>query len=87
MAEIIENATLRNIPFWICLIVSIGLMIAGFFVPPTGEIDGSVLKGVGELIGFAALWIVLYAIRKGVDVKLQHGNTSVTAGDLDGSDK
>lgn len=82
MADIIKDATLRNTPFWICLVFSIMLIVAGFLVPPTGEIDGSVLKAVGELFGFATLWVVYYAIRKGVDIKLQHGKTSVTAGDL-----
>ena len=33
----------KTIPFWICLICSIGLLVGGFFMPPKGEIDGSVL--------------------------------------------
>ena len=37
----------KTIPFWICLIVSIGLIVAGFCVPPMGIIDGSVLTAVG----------------------------------------
>ena len=44
-----------TIIFWICLAVSAGLLIAGFIVPPTGVIDGTVLSGVGELFAFAAL--------------------------------
>jgi hypothetical protein len=81
----IEEATLRNIPFWVCLCISITLMVAGFIVPPTGEIDGSVLKGIGELFGFAALYTVWLAIKRGVDAKVQHGNTSLTIGDIDGA--
>lgn len=81
----IEEATLRNIPFWVCLCISITLMVAGFIVPPTGEIDGSVLKGIGELFGFAALYTVWLAIKRGVDAKVQHGNTSLTIGDIDGT--
>ena len=45
----------KTIPFWICLIVSIGLIVAGFCVPPMGIIDGSVLTAVGILFGFASL--------------------------------
>lgn len=45
----------KTTAFWICLIVSVGLFIGGFFVPPTGVIDGSVLKAVGMLLGFGAL--------------------------------
>ena len=44
-----------KIVFFICLIVSLGLFVGGFFVPPMGEIDGSILKAVGELLGFATL--------------------------------
>lgn len=82
--ERIEEATLRNVPFWVCLGFAIALIVAGFIVPPTGVVDGSVLKGVGELFGFAALYTVWLAIRRGVDAKVQHGNTSLTIGDLDG---
>lgn len=82
MADVVKDATLKNVAFWICLFFAIGLIVAGFFVPPTGEIDGSVLKAVGELFGFATLWVVYYGIRKGVDVRLQHGKTSLMAGDL-----
>ena len=82
----ITRATLKNVPFWVCLSISIALIIAGFCVPPHGEIDGSVLTAVGELFGFAALWTVWHAIHKGIDAKVQHGNTSVTIGDLKSND-
>lgn len=82
MADVVKNATIKNVAFWICLFFSIGLIIAGFFTPPMGDIDGSVLTAVGELFGFATLYVVYNAIEKGIDIKLQHGNTSVTAGDL-----
>lgn len=36
----------------IAFVVGIGLMIAGFIVPPTGIISGSVLTGTGELFTF-----------------------------------
>ena len=45
----------KTFAFWVCLIVSVGLFIGGFFVPPMGVIDGSVLKAVGILFGFGAL--------------------------------
>ena len=83
MAEIIKSATLRNTPFWVCLCISIALIVAGFCVPPTGVIDGSVLKGVGELFGFAALYTVWLAIKKGTNAKVRHGKTSLTVGGKD----
>lgn len=82
MAEQIKQATLRNVPFWVCLGFSIALLVAGFLTPPLAKIDGSILTGVGELFGFAALWTVWHAILKGVDAKVQHGKTSVTVGNL-----
>ena len=82
MAEIVKNATMKNPAFWVCLLFSIGLVVTGFFLPPTAEISGSVLTAVGELFAFATLEVVYHAIRKGIDAKVQHGNTSVTIGDL-----
>jgi len=50
-----QEAKRKSIAFWMTLVTSIGLIIAGFCVPPTGVIDGSVLKSVGLLLGFATL--------------------------------
>ena len=63
--------------FWVCLIFSIGLILGSFFVPPMGVIDGSILAGVGELFGFATLATVIEAIKKGSDVTISHGSTTV----------
>lgn len=82
MAEIIKKATVGNPIFWVCFTICAGLIIAGFCVPPTGVIDGSVLKGVGELFAFPTLWTVGRAIDKGLDARLRHGKTEVVIGDL-----
>ena len=82
MAEIVRKNTIGNPVFWISFILCAGLLIAGFLVPPTGEIDGSVLTGVGELFAFPTLWTIWRAIDKGLDAKLKHGNTEVIIGDL-----
>lgn len=83
MAEVVKSATMRNPAFWVCLAISIALVVAGFLVPPTGKIDGSVLTAVGELFGFATLEVVYIAIKKGVDASIRHGKTEVAIGDLD----
>ena len=36
----------------IAFLVGIGLTIAGFCVPPTGVVDGTVLTALGELLTF-----------------------------------
>lgn len=82
MAEIVRKSTLGNAAFWVCLVISLSLIIAGFIVPPTGKIDSSVLMAVGELFGFATLFVVFTAIERGVNAKIQHGKTSMTIGDL-----
>ena len=82
MAEIVKKATIKNPAFWVCLILSIALIAAGFCTPPMAKIDGSVLTAVGELFGFATLEVIYHAIRKGVDAKVKHGNTELIVGDF-----
>ena len=52
MLKYIENV---DVVFWIAFIISIGLIVVGFFVPPVGVIDGSVLTGTGILSAFVEL--------------------------------
>lgn len=87
MAEIIKTATRHNIPFWVCLSVSIALIVAGFLVPPTGQIDGSVLTALGELFAYPALYTLWTAILKGTNAKVRHGKTSLSVGGPDDTDK
>lgn len=87
MSEIIKKSTIKNPAFWVCLVLSIGLIVTGFFLPPMAKIDGSVLTAVGELFGFATLEVVYHAIRSGIDAKVQHGNTTLTVGDLNNDGK
>lgn len=82
MFNILSESIKENYVFWVCLTISIILLIASFICPPTGVIDSSVLAGVGELFGFAALGAVVRAIEKGVDTKIKKGDTEVTFGDL-----
>lgn len=50
-----KKAVRRNWAFWLCEITSVLMFIAGFFVPPLGVIDGSVLTGIGLLMGFGTI--------------------------------
>ena len=69
----------RTIPFWICLRVSIGLIVAGFCVPPMGIIDGSVLTAVGILFGFATLAQIPVIIEVAGYVKMTKGDMTIEA--------
>lgn len=46
----------KDIIVWVAAIIAfltgIGLCIAGFIVPPTGDISGSVLTATGEFLTF-----------------------------------
>ena len=82
MKKIVLEAVHHNWAFWVCLLISIFLMVTSFFIPPKAVIDGSVLAAVGELFGFAALANISAAIAKGIDAKVEHNGTSITIGDL-----
>ena len=68
---------LSRITFCVCFFVSVGLIIGGFFVPPMGSIDGSVLTSIGELLLFPTLLYAFRAIELGLRVKFQKGETSI----------
>lgn len=59
-----------KLAFWICLAVSLILGITGFFLPPTGKIDGSVLTMVGEFLGFAVVAMLPELISKTKSTKV-----------------
>ena len=81
MAELIKKAILGDVVFWVCLMVTLVLMLLGFYLSPMGEISPSVLEAVGWLFGFAALAklcdTVNVAVKAGYDAKVQHGDTKI----------
>ena len=62
-------------------IIATLLIVAGFFVPPMGIIDGSVMQGAGEIIGmitiFSAWDLISEAIHKGIEASFRRGDTSI----------
>ena len=78
MKEIINKCIIHNIYFYILALISIGLIIASFIVPPTGVIDPSVLTGIGEIFAFASLGAVFKAMDKNESITMSHGDTSIT---------
>lgn len=66
--------------------IATALIIASFFVPPMGVIDGSVLAAVGELFAFAALFAGWEAADRGVDAKVTHGDTTIELNNPDKKD-
>ena len=60
--------------FYLNLVVSILLIVGGFFVPPVGVIDGSVLTAVGLLLMFSVVAKIPEAIRAGRNIKISKGD-------------
>ena len=77
MRKILKETWESNIWLRILTISSILLIIASFFVPPLGIIDGSVLAAVGEIEALGVLWIVLRAVEKGTAASFKKGDVEV----------
>lgn len=67
--------------FFVCLGFALAQFVGGFFCPPMGVIDGSVLKAAGILLGFATLGVAGQNLANGKYVTFKHGDTSVTVND------
>ena len=73
--------------FYVCLTMAVLLFVGGFFCPPIGVIDGSVLTAAGILLGFAALGIAGQNLANGKDVIFHHGQTEITIGEDNDDEK
>lgn len=81
MAKETDNKPkVSKVAFWVCLVVSIGLMIGSAIVQPPFVVDASIFKCVGWLFGFAALGLLPDVLALGRTAKIQRGNTVVTIG-------
>lgn len=87
MKKFWKNYLETNVFFWVFSIIGVIMMIAGFILPPMGQIDNSVLVGVGEIDGIIALGTVIKALDRGVDVTAQHNNTSISITNKDEDDE
>lgn len=66
--------------FYITFVLSVALIIGGFFCPSIGEIDGRVLTAVGLLILFATVEKNPEAIKAGRSVRFQKGDLELEVG-------
>lgn len=84
MAEVLKNAVKGNVPFWVCLIVAILLLVGGALTPPMFVIDKSIFYACSILFAFAMLYTVDKAIDKGANAKIKHKDTEIV---IDGDGK
>lgn len=69
--------------FYTTFVLSILLIIGGFFVPPIGVIDGSVLTAVGLLLLFATVEKIPEAVKAGRNLKIQKGDFEINVSSED----
>lgn len=69
--------------FWSTLLISVGLLVGGFFTPPRAQIDGSLLEATGLLFLWPALSFGNKALEEGKIAKINKGDTTITIGDDD----
>lgn len=67
-----------KIVFFICLGVSIILIVSGLIIEPPGQIDGSVIIAVGELFSFASLAVWAQSVADGKKATIHHKDTEVS---------
>ena len=68
------------IAFWITLCIALSLIIGGFFIPPRGIIDGSILTATGIMFLWPVLAFGARAVESGRVAKLNFGHNSVSIG-------
>ena len=73
--------------FIVCLTFAIALFVGGFFCPPPGVIDGSVLKAGGILLGFAALGVAGQNRANGKEVIFRKDDMDLKIGDNNDENK
>lgn len=66
-----------KIAFFACLTCAIGLFVGGFFAPPMGVIDGSVLTAGGILLMFAAVAVGAQAVADGRNATIKAGGAEI----------
>jgi hypothetical protein len=76
----IKKISIGDLINFVCFVISIALAIVGFILPPTGEIDNSVLICIGELGFFSTVSRIpelIRALKNGASVDLSFGDKQI----------
>lgn len=68
------------VAFWLSLVISLCLIIGGFFSPPQGVVHGSILESAGIIFLYPALAFGAKALEEHNKVKISHGSTTISIG-------
>lgn len=69
--------------FWTCLVSAIIMLSVSFVLPPTGEINPTVLQGAAILMGFSVIGILPECLRLSKEVTVRKGDLEVSLSDGD----
>lgn len=86
----IKRATIGEWINFCCFVISAVLIIVGFIVPPTGQIDNSVLIAVGELGVFSTITKIpdfIKSLKNGASVEIEKGDTHIKIEGEDSKEK
>ena len=72
--------------FYVTFVLSVLLIVGGFFCPPMGVVDGSVITAVGLLLMFAAVGKMPEVIKAGRSFKVSKGDFSAEVNASDNPD-
>jgi hypothetical protein len=76
----IKKISIGDLINFVCFVISIALAVIGFILPPTGEIDNSVLICIGELGFFSTVSRIpelIRALKNGASVDLSFGDKQI----------
>ena len=86
----LKGLTIGDIINFTCFITSIVLAIIGFFLPPMGIVDNSVLILIGELGFFSTVTKIpdmIKSLRNGAKIEIERGDTHIKLEGEDGDGK
>lgn len=61
-------------------LASVAIFVVGLLLPPPGDVNANVLKGIAILTVQQALVVFAYAVYSGKTATFTHGNTHATVG-------
>lgn len=76
----IKKISIGDFINFVCFVISISIAIVGFILPPTGQIDNSVLICIGELGFFSTVSRIpelISALKNGASVDLSFGDKQI----------
>lgn len=75
-----EIPTSWKVSFFLCMAVTIGMLLGGFVLPPPGEIHSSVFKGCFIVCIYPTLFTIFICVLRGLHVHYDIKEGQITIG-------